>query len=665
MWKERALQDIAKGELRAVCIDEVNRTFKECTTSLEDRHVEDALLRISKAGNMPGEGRLRSEIMELCDHLGGQISELARRSEKAEKANTLLAARFADLEQRSERRATEHAAVGAVAGAVVPSLGHTEQGIGSSHGLLETLEGRCGHLEAMLERLVPRLEMTADAAECAKKQADLAVAEALRASGDHQKEVASLSAAATAASAEARDARLATEGAAAEARGARGEAEAARWEAKVARGEAEAARCLALEAVDATSKAATSRVEAIPPGLGSEAVDGAEAHGKTAWADAATSAAHGARLDSLETRVRELCRQIEGLGDEGTLRAKMLTDANTQHTARFHALEERFADLRRHRDGLRDEIGAQARKLTETTSQHTILLEGLEYRTAKLDRYTAGLADEVSGQARRLADVTAHQTVRLEVLEDRVKVIDRHTEGLSGELGTHGKQLMDVASQQGARLGALSGTLEGWRRDLGALATRMGTMEVGSREERPPSHPLVLRHGGQQLEQLLEEYRILLGTDQGGRAEEKLAEIQGLAASWKEGLPQVHKSGHQDYVGAATACGEPAAAASIDAAGLHDQETTARAEPTSSAPAVGEASASTSDPLSPLAAVAALPLSPVAAARQEEEDQDAACSLMVANIVGDHLMRFQEEDVASLTSMHTSLSQLSMGVVSP
>jgi len=99
MWKERALQEIAQGELRTVCADEVGKAFQEFSTAFSEREVEAAVTRFCDSGSAPWEDRLRAEVRCWGEDLARQLSELALRDDEAKRAEAALEKRLATVEE--------------------------------------------------------------------------------------------------------------------------------------------------------------------------------------------------------------------------------------------------------------------------------------------------------------------------------------------------------------------------------------------------------------------------------------------------------------------------------------------------------------------------------------------------------------------------------------
>jgi len=115
MWKERALQEIAQGELRAVCAEEVNRAFRDFTScSLDESLFAPMVLRMCEGEAAASESRLRAELRGLSADLSRRLEEVeataAGAAEKVGAISTALGERIGGLEvaQRASDTASLH-----------------------------------------------------------------------------------------------------------------------------------------------------------------------------------------------------------------------------------------------------------------------------------------------------------------------------------------------------------------------------------------------------------------------------------------------------------------------------------------------------------------------------------------------------------------------------
>mmetsp|Transcript_10151 Transcript_10151/g.22859 ORF Transcript_10151/g.22859 Transcript_10151/m.22859 type:complete len:1338 (-) Transcript_10151:124-4137(-) len=124
MWKERIIQELAQGELRAVCADEVGKGFRELTASFHEREVRAALLRLEAGGAAPWEPALNTAVAQLHEDFRRDLSQQNQRFTE------LL--RQSETEQRSSLR---------------DGIGGLTTRIGVVESRLTALTGRCGDLE--------------------------------------------------------------------------------------------------------------------------------------------------------------------------------------------------------------------------------------------------------------------------------------------------------------------------------------------------------------------------------------------------------------------------------------------------------------------------------------------------------------------------------------
>jgi len=99
MWKERALQEIAQGELRTVCTEEVGKALKQLECAVHDDHVEAALLRLCKKESAPWEAVLQKRLERLRSDLTIQILELSHRADEGTVARAVIVERLQVLEE--------------------------------------------------------------------------------------------------------------------------------------------------------------------------------------------------------------------------------------------------------------------------------------------------------------------------------------------------------------------------------------------------------------------------------------------------------------------------------------------------------------------------------------------------------------------------------------
>mmetsp|Transcript_89696 Transcript_89696/g.155200 ORF Transcript_89696/g.155200 Transcript_89696/m.155200 type:complete len:775 (+) Transcript_89696:129-2453(+) len=107
MWKERALQEIAQGELRAVCADEVGKAFRDFACAFSEREAEAAVTRLCESGATPMESRLRAELEVVRKDFSRQLTELSCRADESTAARAVLADRLGTVEESQLEQTSE------------------------------------------------------------------------------------------------------------------------------------------------------------------------------------------------------------------------------------------------------------------------------------------------------------------------------------------------------------------------------------------------------------------------------------------------------------------------------------------------------------------------------------------------------------------------------
>lgn len=504
MWKERALQEIAQGELRGVCAEEVSKSFKELAASFDDRQVDAAIRRLCEAGPMPWETALRAEMGQATGRLAGQIRELSLRADEGSHARAVLLERFAGLEEKHRADWRKLEGLSADHGEKLDAFkvglqALRDENTASAARIWTRLEGvdqRLQTVEAMAEGRCNKLEATAVALrddladEVAVRAAEVERLEATLASQDIRADAAfgelrSLAQATQAAS-------TATSGIAATASH---EAAEAAGIARELRQVVEALSARA-EAVVGGAAAASSKA-AVGRGLAAAAV---EETGADSIYAAAKLRAH---LEFVETRVTELHRHAEGVSDEIGSHARRLSDTSVQHTARLEALEGRLQELHRLHTGLSGDLGLHVQKVGAASAQHAVRGQELEDRFRGLQLYTEGLRSEIGNRIQNITEDLRRDTCllagRAEALEARQERA-RHGASILGTrvdmLEARQEALRNEAGEGlGARVRALEARHESVREDVAALAERAALLE-GSRGGRAAARYDRLRAGG-------------------------------------------------------------------------------------------------------------------------------------------------------------------------
>jgi len=521
MWKERTLQEIAQGELRVVCAEEVGRAFKDLAASFDERQVEAAILRLCAAGPMPWETKMQNEVRELGEHCDKQFRELSLRADESTAARAVLVDCCNAMEQRQRAEAER-----------LGSLCKEVQGLRSDQlsSIAAQMEGFRSHLNSVDERVrqlssqvdesVGQLTSQVDdrfgqlTSQGAAMRADLSreaeersdgvahiktitadLAERIQACEGKAADAAQVAAASAKDTAEAaalaQEARRVADEVATQAHSALADASAAGTTAARSRAEAEAARGLAAGAVETVAK--------------SEAV----------------AAQHAVRFGSLEGRVEELQRQAQAASDLAKVQTQKLADTVSQLQVQLVAAEAHFAErpaerplaleafepraaegavvsadpsqaseglgqthdpmyvaaklrahlefiearikeVHRHAEGLGDQISSHGRKLAESSGQATVRLEALEGRFDELHRHSSGLSSDISSHARRLTDASTQQAARIEAVEDRIRGLHLNIESLSNDLSLRMRSAADSTAQNATAVSALEERLRDW-----------------------------------------------------------------------------------------------------------------------------------------------------------------------------------------------------------
>lgn len=534
VWKERALHDIAKAELRNVCAEEVRHAFKDLANSFDDQRVEATVTRLSEAGRLPWETALREEIKELLAPVHRQLTELSLRADESTAARAVLVDCCNALEERQRAAAKRFDAL------QVDLREFRDEWATSRTSDKEAASTRSKALDTSVADLAERItkETTARIEGLAGLRAGVSdLGTQLEAVDNLLKDNASRISEATEKAQEgcrlARDAKD-------EAQTAKNEASRTGVVAAHARSEGEAARGLASGAVEAIVRneatiarlsvkigalegnheelqrqlrhhveAAESRAQRLTDGaqLHEDRLKLLEAQGcaapaspRPASAPSAADAGTGAmgesgdtndaiyaaaklraHLDFVEARIKELQRHSDTLGDEIAARARRATDTTTQHTARLEALELRVGEMHRHTTTLSGEVGAHGRRLVDTSSQHASRVEALEDRLRGLDLHITALGNDVGLRVKRLADQVTDQAEIVRSLDDRGTDWARQVRQCGSEVArcsSHADRALAETVNFAAHVSGAKASEEALRRDLASLASRVQTLEL-------------------------------------------------------------------------------------------------------------------------------------------------------------------------------------------
>jgi hypothetical protein len=157
VWKEKALQDIAQGELRTVCVEEVTRIFKDFTEHFKENTLKPVVCEIFSSEMTSRDIEIRHQIQEVRHTLSADNRDLSRRIEDALSQQTLMGQRADGLEERQRQGvwALEQLAE-ELRGAVSAEVGELRGQCAALGTRSSGIELRCDGLDARLEGLSAR-----------------------------------------------------------------------------------------------------------------------------------------------------------------------------------------------------------------------------------------------------------------------------------------------------------------------------------------------------------------------------------------------------------------------------------------------------------------------------------------------------------------------------
>jgi predicted nuclease with TOPRIM domain len=152
VWKEKALQDIAQGELRTVCVEEVGRIFKEFTEDFKEDHLKPVVRDIFSAEMSSQNLEIRHQIQEVRHSLAADNRDIARRVEHQVSQQMLLGQRADGLEERQRQ------GVWALEQLAEELRGAVSAEVGELRGQCAALGTRCSGIELRCDGLDARFE---------------------------------------------------------------------------------------------------------------------------------------------------------------------------------------------------------------------------------------------------------------------------------------------------------------------------------------------------------------------------------------------------------------------------------------------------------------------------------------------------------------------------
>lgn len=152
VWKEKALQDIAQGELKTVCVEEVGRIFKEFIADFKESTLKPVVRDIFSDEMTSRDLEIRHQIQEVRHSLAADNRDTARRVEHQISQQMLLGQRADGLEERQRQ------GVWALEQLAEELRGAVSAEVGELRGQCAALGTRCSGMELRCDGLDARFE---------------------------------------------------------------------------------------------------------------------------------------------------------------------------------------------------------------------------------------------------------------------------------------------------------------------------------------------------------------------------------------------------------------------------------------------------------------------------------------------------------------------------